>query len=82
MVDNVPTSHMTRTWDIFLIISELGLGHIVNGANEVRGVGRVIFQVEFRELLEIEGFLFIPRLGENLLSVSALENVSYGTLFK
>ena len=34
------------------------------------------------ELLEIGGDLFVPGLGKNLLSVAALEDVGYTTLFR
>ena len=34
------------------------------------------------ELLEIGGVLFVPGLGKNLLSVAALEDVGYTTLFR
>jgi hypothetical protein len=48
----------------------------------VRRVGSVRFQLEFWGVLELDGFLFIPRLRVNLLSVSALEDVGYCILFK
>ena len=73
---------MTGTWDMFLNISELELGHIVNGMHVVRGTGRVRFQLETGELLEVRGVLFVPGLGKNLLSVAALEDAGYTTLFR
>jgi hypothetical protein len=51
-------------------------------AQAVRGVGRVVFQLKFGELLEVDGVLFVPGLRINLLSVSALGDVGYATLFK
>ena len=51
-------------------------------ARVVRGVGSVRFQLEFGGLLELDGVLFVPGLRVNLLSVSALEDVGYCTLFK
>ena len=51
-------------------------------ARAVRGVGRVRFQLEYGRFLELDGVLFVPRLRVNLLSVSALEDVGYCTLFK
>jgi hypothetical protein len=51
-------------------------------ARVVRGVGNVIFQLEFEGLLEIDGVLFVPGLSVNFLSVSALEDVGYCILFK
>jgi hypothetical protein len=82
VVDSGSTQHMTGTWDVFLNISEIGPGQYVNEAYEVRGVGRVRFQLEFGELLEVDGVLFVPGLRVNLLSVSTLEDVRYATLFK
>jgi hypothetical protein len=73
---------MTGTWDVFLSISEIGPGQYVNESYEVRGVGRVRFQLKFGELLEVDGVLFVLWLRVNLLSVSALEDVGYATLFK
>jgi hypothetical protein len=51
-------------------------------ARAVRGVGRVRFQLEFGELLVVDGVLFVPGLRVNLLLVSALADVGYVTLFK
>jgi hypothetical protein len=51
-------------------------------ARAVRGVGRVRFQFEFGELLEVDGVLFIPGLRANLLSVSTSGDYGYATLFK
>jgi hypothetical protein len=47
----------------------------------VRGVGKVRFQLEYGGFLELDGVLFVPGLRINLLSVSALEDVGYFTLF-
>ena len=51
-------------------------------ARAVRGVGRVRFQLEYGGFLELDGVIFVPGLRVNLLSVSALEDVGYCTLFK
>jgi hypothetical protein len=51
-------------------------------ARAVRGVGRVRFQPEFGELLEVDGVLFVPGMRVNLLSVSTLGDAGYATLFK
>jgi hypothetical protein len=51
-------------------------------ARAVRGVGRVRFRLEYGGFLELDGVLFVPGLRVNLLSVSALEDVGYCTLFK
>ena len=82
IVDSGATNHMTGTWDMFLSIFELGPGHIVNEMNAVRGTGRVRFQLQVGGLLEIGGVLIVPGLGKNLLSMAALEDVGYTTLFR
>lgn len=82
IVDSGATNHMIGTWDMFLSISELGPRHIVNGMHAVKGTGRVHFQLQTGELLEIGGVLFVPGLGKNLLFVAALEDVGYTTLFR
>ena len=74
LIDSGSTSHMTGKLDTFHIIHEIGRGHYVNGTHEVRGIGKVIFQLEFNETLELDGVLFVPGLRDNLISVSALEN--------
>jgi hypothetical protein len=51
-------------------------------ARAVRGIGRVRFQLEYVGFLELDGVLFVPWLRVNLLSVSALEDAGYCTLFK
>ena len=67
---------------MFLSISELEPRYIVNEMYAVRGTGRVHFQLQTGELIEVEGVLFVPRLGKNLLSVAALEDAGYTTLFR
>jgi hypothetical protein len=59
-----------------MVVSEGGM------ARAVRGVGRIRFQLEYGGLQEVDGVLFVPGLRFNLLSVSALEDVGYSTLFK
>jgi hypothetical protein len=39
-------------------------------------------QLEYGGFLDLDGVLFVPGLRVNLLSVSALEDVGYCTLFK
>jgi hypothetical protein len=51
-------------------------------AQAVRGVGRVRFQLEFGELLVVDGVLFVLGMRVSLLSVSAFTNAGYATLFK
>jgi hypothetical protein len=86
IVDSGASCHMTGIWRVFPIIIETGLDRqVVNEggmARAVRGVGRVRFRLEYGEFLELDGVLFVPGLRVNLLSVSALEDVGYCTLFK
>ena len=49
---------------------------------EARGVGTVRFRLEFEEFLQVEGVLYVPGLDHNLLSVPALEDAGYVTMFK
>jgi hypothetical protein len=58
------------------VVNEGGMVKFVHGFENVR------FQLEFGGLLELDGFLFVPGLRVNLISVSALENVGYCVLFK
>jgi hypothetical protein len=77
---------MTRIWQAFLIIIEIGPDQLLESegvvARFVRGVGRVRFGLEYGGFLELDGVRFVPRLRVNLLSISALENDGYCTLFK
>ena len=86
IVDSGASCHMTGIWRIFLIITETDPDRqVVNEggmAQAVRGVGRVRFQLEFGGFLELDGVLFVPGLRVKLLSVLALEDVGYCTLFK
>ena len=82
IVDSGSTRHMTGLWDSFLSMTKIERGHYVNGTHEIRAVGRVCLQLEFGEILEIEGVLFVPGLGVNLLSVSALEDAGNVTTFE
>jgi hypothetical protein len=43
---------------------------------------KVRFRLEYAKLLEVDGVLFVPKLRVNLLSILALEDVGYCTLFK
>ena len=67
LIDSGSTSHMTGNSDTFHIIHEIGRGHYVNGTHEVRGIGKVIFQLEFNETLELDGVLFVIGLRDNLI---------------
>ena len=69
IVDSGATSHMTRMLDSFMFISEIGPGHVVNGTHQIIRVDNVRFMLDFREILEVEGVLFVPGLRFNLLSV-------------
>jgi hypothetical protein len=86
IVDSGASCHMTRIWRVFLIITETGPDRMVVNeggmARVVRGVGKVRFQLKYGGFLELDGVLFVPGLRVNLLSVSALEDVGYCTLFK
>jgi hypothetical protein len=86
IIDSGASCHMTGIWRIFLSISETGPDRLVESeggmARAVRRVGRVIFQLEFGELLVVDGVMFVPGIRVNLLSVSALADAGYATLFK
>ena len=47
----------------------------------MRGVGKVRFQLSHGGYLDQNGVLFVPGMRVNLLSVSALEDAGYSTLF-
>jgi hypothetical protein len=47
----------------------------------VKGVGRVIFQLESGGLLEVGKVLYIPELTINFLSVSTLDESRFGVVF-
>jgi hypothetical protein len=86
IVDSGVSCHMTGIWRVFLIITETSPNRqVVNEGGmvrAVRGVGRVRFPLEYGGFLELDGVLFVPGLRVNFLSVSALEEVGYCTLFK
>jgi hypothetical protein len=86
IMDSGASSHMMGIWQVFLDFTEIGPGRqVVNEggmARVARGVGNVRFQLQFGELLELDGVLFVPGLRVNLLSVLALEDVGYCVLFK
>jgi hypothetical protein len=86
IVHSGASSHMTGIWRVFPDFTEIGPGRqVVNKggmARVVRGVGNARFQLEFGELLELDGFLFVPGLSVKFLSVLALEDVGYYVLFK
>jgi hypothetical protein len=86
IIDSGASCHMIGLWCIFLSITETGPDRLVESeggmARAVRGVGRVRFQLEFGELLVVDGVLFVLGPRVNLLSVSALADAGYVTLFK
>ena len=72
--------HMTGMRDAFLTLETIPdqLGHDGDGTvYAVREMGRVRFQLEFGELLEVLGVLFVPRLRDSKLSIPTLEGVGY-----
>ena len=77
---------MNRIWHTFCIISETGPDRFVQseGGQEhvVRGVGNVRFQLSHGGYIDQDGVLFVPGMRVNLLSVSALEDIGYLTLFR
>jgi hypothetical protein len=86
IMDNGSSSHMMRFWRLFLDFTEIGPSQqVINEsgtARAIRGVGNVRFQLEFRGLLDLDGFIFVTRLRVKLISVSTLEDVGYFILFK
>ena len=47
-----------------------------------RAMGRVRFQLEFGELLEVSGILFVLGLRDSKLSIPTLEGAGYAVVFK
>ena len=47
----------------------------------VKGVGSVLFQLEFRDSIHMRDVLYILGLKKNLLSISTLENRGYKVTF-
>jgi hypothetical protein len=86
IVDSGASCHMTGIWRVFLIITETGSDRLVESeggmARAVGVVGKVRFPLKYGGFLELDGVLFVPGLRVNLLSVSALEDAGYCTLFK
>ena len=48
----------------------------------MRGVGNIKFQLSHGGYIDHDGLLFVPGMRVNLLSVSALEDAGYSTLFR
>lgn len=71
---------------MFFSVSETGPGHHVligvGLVHEVRGVGRVCFQLALGGFLTVDDVLFILGLTDNLLSISALKEDGYTVLFR
>ena len=78
---------MTRIYDIFQIITELGPGHFIQTDIDspqiaIRGVGTVMFQLDLGEILEIHGVLFVPGMRVSKLLVSSFEDDGYGMMIR
>ena len=78
---------MTRIYDIFQIITELGLGHFIQTDTDspqiaIRGVGTIKFQLDLGEILKIHRVLFVPRMRVSKLSVSSFEDEGYGMMVR
>ena len=87
VVDNGATIHMTRIYDIFYIIMEMGLGHYIqtnidSPQVEIRGVGTIRFHLDLGEILEMHRVLFVPRMRVSKASVSSFENEGYGMMVR
>jgi hypothetical protein len=82
IVDNGATSHMTGMLDSFLFISEIGPSHVMNGTHQIIGINSVNFLLNFEEILEVEGVLFVLGMRVNILSASYLEDDGYVITFK
>jgi hypothetical protein len=84
-VDSGASRHMTGLRSVFLNLTEIDSDYRVNcGADPqlaLKGVGRMIFQLESRGLLEVGEVLYIPELTVNFLSVSALDESGFGVVF-
>ena len=48
----------------------------------IQGVGTVRFQLDLREILEVHGVLFVPRMRVNKLSISSFEDEGYGMVVR
>lgn len=86
IVDSGSTKHMTSMWSAFQEIVEMGPGCYfvetsLNQVQEIRGIGCVKLRLE-EESLVLKGVRFALGLRTNLISVSALEDEGYSTLFR
>ena len=72
-IDSGASRHMTGLYHIFREITEVGPNWMVQSEGgmmlAMRGFGRVRFQVDQVEILEHNGFLFVPGLSVNLIFV-------------
>jgi hypothetical protein len=75
---------MTDMWGAFMSINEIGPCCNVkpNITRAVRGAGTNKFQLKFGELFTLEGVMFVPEILVNLISISALEDLGWGTMFR
>ena len=48
----------------------------------IQGVGIIRFKLDLREILEIHGVLFVPRMRVSKLSVSSFEDDGYGMMIR
>jgi hypothetical protein len=84
-VDNGASLHMTGLRSVFLDLTEIDSDCRVNCVAipqlAVKGVVRVIFQLELGGLLEVVEVLYIPELTVNFLLVSALDESGFGVVF-
>jgi hypothetical protein len=84
-VDCGASRHMTRLRSFFLDLTEIDSDCSVNcGASpqhEIKGFGRMRFQLESGGLLKVGEVLYVPELTINFLSVSALDESGFRVVF-
>jgi hypothetical protein len=84
-VDSGASRHMIGLGLVFLSLTEIDSDCNVNcGVSPqlaIKGVGRVRFQLESGEFLEVVEVLYIPELTVNLLSVSALDESGFVVVY-
>ena len=78
---------MTGVYDSFQMITMSGPRHFIQTDIDspqiaIQGVGTVEFQLDLREVLEVHGVLFIPRMRVSKLSVSSFEDDGYGMMIR
>ena len=84
-IDNGSSFHMTEIWHIFRTFFETSPNRLIQSeggqAHAVRRVRNVRFQLSHGGYIDQDGVLFVPGMRVKLLSVSALEDARYSTLF-